>query len=91
MDKLYLVKNEIQRLKREQSQLEEEFDDGWNGALDCVLSFINDIEKEERMELTFIYGGKEVHWDDIPLEIRKHDYPYYFDDEGNDCYPHIKQ
>ena len=37
----------------------------------------------------FFFAGKEVSWEEIPLSIRKHDYPYYFDKDGNDCYPKL--
>ena len=48
-----------------------------------------EIEKERNAKL-FVYGGEVISWNEIPLHIRKHDYPYFFDEEGNDCYP-IKQ
>ena len=47
-----------------------------------------DIE-EERNQKGFYYCGEEVSWNEIPLDVRKHDYPYYFDKNGNDRYPEI--
>lgn len=44
---------------------------------------------EERNKIGFYYCGEEVSWNDIPLSIRKHDYPYYFDKNGNDCFPEV--
>ena len=42
-----------------------------------------------RKTATFIYNGRDdVTWEELPLEIRKHDYPYYFNDKGEDCYPY---
>ena len=41
------------------------------------------------MDKDFYYAGKEVSWEEIPLYVRKHDYPYYFDEDGNDCYPEV--
>lgn len=36
---------------------------------------------------TFIYNGSDdVYWNELPLEVRKHDYPYYFNKTGEDCY-----
>ena len=43
-------------------------------------------EVDLRKEIAFRFNGKEVSWDEIPLEYRKHDYPYYFDGDI-DCYP----
>ena len=38
---------------------------------------------------TFIYNGRDdVTWNELPLEVRKHDYPYYFNKDGEDCYPY---
>jgi len=44
---------------------------------------------EERNKIGFYYCGEEVSWNDMPLNVRKHDYPYYFDKDGNDCYPKV--
>lgn len=42
-----------------------------------------------RKSATFIYNGRDdVTWEELPLEVRKHDYPYYFNDKGEDCYPY---
>lgn len=39
---------------------------------------------------TFMYNGRDdVTWDELPIEVRKHDYPYYFNKAGEDCYPYI--
>ena len=42
-----------------------------------------------RNEIRFRYSYKEApcSWNELPIEVRKHDYPEYFDKEGNDCYP----
>ena len=42
---------------------------------------------KERNKIGFYFAGEEVSWDQIPLSVRKHDYPYYFDKDGNDCFP----
>lgn len=44
---------------------------------------------EERNKIGFYYCGEEVSWNDMPLSVRKHDYPYYFDKDGNDCFPKV--
>jgi len=44
---------------------------------------------EERNKIGFYFCGEEVSWNDMPLSIRKHDYPYYFDKDGNDCFPEV--
>lgn len=41
----------------------------------------------ERNKIGFYFCGEEVSWEQIPLLVRKADYPYYFDKEGNDCFP----
>ena len=46
-------------------------------------------KKNPRKETGFYFAGKEVSWEEIPLSIRKHDYPYYFDKDGNDCFPRV--
>lgn len=54
-------------------------------------SFYNMEDKliEMARTATFMYNGRDdVTWDDLPLEVRKHDYPYYFNDSGEDCYPY---
>ena len=57
----------------------------------CSLTELgNDAQQEiskQKNKGSFLYNGKEVTWNDLPLEIRKEDYPYYFDENGNDCYP----
>lgn len=47
------------------------------------------LEEIGRNKIGFYYCGQEVSWNDMPLSIRKHDYPYYFDKNGNDCFPEI--
>lgn len=38
---------------------------------------------------TFMYNGRDdVTWEELPLEVRKHDYPYYFNDSREDCFPY---
>lgn len=39
----------------------------------------------------FYFAGEEVSREEIPLSVRKHDYPYYFDKEGRDCYPEVQK
>lgn len=46
-------------------------------------------DETARGKPAFLYCGETVAWQDIPLYVRKHDYPYYFDKEGNDCFPEI--
>lgn len=44
---------------------------------------------EKAYKATFIYNGRDdVTWNELPLEVRKHDYPYYFNKNGEDCYPY---
>lgn len=54
----------------------------------------NELEKyinEERNKKDFYYAGDEVSWNEIPLNVREHDYPYYFNGDL-DCYPfHVKK
>ena len=40
----------------------------------------------KRKEIGFYYSKKEVCWEDMPIEVRMHDYDYYFRD-GMDYYP----
>lgn len=47
-----------------------------------LVSFIN----HERDKKGFYHCGKEVSWNEMPLDVRKHDYPYYFEDDV-DCFP----
>lgn len=44
---------------------------------------------DERNLKSFYYENKEVSWNELPLDVRKHDYPYYFDKNGVDHYPMI--
>ena len=55
-----------------------------------MLSLEKEIEIE-RNKIGFYFEGKEVSWNDLPLSVRKHDYPYYFDKDGNDCYPNVQE
>lgn len=48
-------------------------------------------ERERKDKQAFIYLGENVSWEDMPLEVRRDEYPWYFDEEGNDCYPYIRQ
>ena len=44
---------------------------------------------EKAQTATFIYNGRnDVTWNELPLEVRKQDYPYYFNKSGEDCYPY---
>lgn len=54
---------------------------------DTVEEFLKRYECPERDKKGFWFCGKEVSWNEIPLDVRKHDYPYYFDKEGRDCFP----
>lgn len=47
-----------------------------------LIEYIN----EERNKKGFYFNGEEVSWNEIPLNVRKHDYPYYFKGEL-DCFP----
>lgn len=42
---------------------------------------------ERKKAKCFYYEHKRVSWDEMPMEVRKNYYPYYFDKEGNDHYP----
>lgn len=46
--------------------------------------------KKQRKAKAFFCNHKTMSWEEMPIEIRKEVYPYYFDENGNDCYP-IKQ
>lgn len=48
-------------------------------------TFKNIIDKIKKRD--FLYNGQEVSWEGLPLEVRKHDYPYYFDGKGRCTYP----
>ena len=44
---------------------------------------------EKAQTATFIYNGRDdVKWNELPFEVRKQDYPYYFNKSGEDCYPY---
>jgi len=45
----------------------------------------------ERNKIGFYFEGREVSWNDLPLSVRKHDYPYYFNKDGNDCFPNVQE
>ena len=51
---------------------------------DCINEIKQIIARNKK---NFYFCGKEVSWEEIPIDVRKHDYPYYFDDNGNDCFP----
>ena len=54
---------------------------------------LSELEKyitDKRSTIGFYCNHKEVSWNEIPLEDRKRDYPYYFD-EDIDCYPFVAQ
>ena len=51
---------------------------------DCINEIKQIIARNKK---GFYFCGKEVSWEEIPIDVRKHDYPYYFDDNGNDCFP----
>lgn len=49
----------------------------------------NKSNTDKRNLKSFYYENKEVSWNELPLDVRKHDYPYYFDENGVDHYPMI--
>lgn len=57
---------------------------------DSWFRIASDDEAERAIPRCY-FNGKEIAWQDIPLIIRKHKYPHYFDKDGNDCYPEIKK
>ena len=68
----------------------EEMEDKF-GAYNYFQNLRNKIF-DNRRNCTFIYDGRDdVLWDEIPLDIRKHDYPYYFDEYGEDCFPYKQE
>lgn len=48
-------------------------------------------ESSRKDKQAFIYLGDIVSWEDMPLEVRRDEYPWYFDEEGNDWFPYIRQ
>lgn len=66
------------------------FDAKLSGIYD-VMNIVASLQQEQsevdlEKEIAFRFNGKEVSWDELPIEVRKHDYPYYFDGDI-DCYP----
>ena len=53
-----------------------------------ALSELGKYIADKRSKVGFYCNHKEVSWNEIPLEDRKHDYPYYFDGDI-DCYPFV--
>lgn len=54
-----------------------------------VFYEMEDATINKSRKATFIFNGRDdVLWDELPLEVRKHDYPYYFNKAGEDCYPY---
>lgn len=49
---------------------------------DRLLQYIT----KERNKVDFYYNDKKVSWNDIPYEVRRHDYPYHFIGDL-DCFP----
>lgn len=47
---------------------------------------LKDYIDAERNKKSFYYCGKEVSWNEMPLDVRKHDYPCYFNGDL-DYYP----
>ena len=45
------------------------------------------MNDERKNPKCFYYDHKRVSWDEMPIEIKKQYYPYYFDEQGNDHYP----
>ena len=68
------------------SEMEEKF-----GASECFQKLRNEVFNHRRNS-TFIYNGRDnVTWDELPLEVKKHDYPYYFNEYGEDCFPYVQK
>lgn len=69
------------------SQITQSKTDAWIAWLEKQGS--NKLEKyinDERNKKDFYCAGKEMSWNEMPLAVRKNDYPYYF--KGDlDCYP----
>lgn len=66
----------------------------YHKGVDVVLQYLgidDNGEYIERNQKGFYFCGEEVSWEEIPLDVRKHDYPYYFDKNGNDCYPIVQE
>ena len=57
--------------------------------IEAYNNTINMKHTDERNLKSFYYENKEVSWNELPLDVRKHDYPYYFDENGVDHYPMI--
>ena len=57
--------------------------------IEAYNNTINMNHTDERNLKSFYYENKEVSWNELPLDVRKHDYPYYFDENGVDHYPMI--
>lgn len=57
--------------------------------IEACNNTINMKHTDERNLKSFYYENKEVSWNELPLDVRKHDYPYYFDENGVDHYPMI--
>ena len=53
------------------------------------LSELDKYIAEERTKPGFMFSGNDsVSWEELPLQVRKHDYPYYFIGDL-DCYPFV--
>lgn len=44
-------------------------------------------DENPRKVKNFHYLGEIVSWEELPMDVREHDYPYYFNEKGEDCYP----
>lgn len=60
---------------------------GTDGGNNFRLAKLEEIEPNKA---DFLYMHQHVTWNEMPLDVRKHDYPYYFDKDGNDCFPIIQ-
>lgn len=58
----------------------------WIAWLEKQDTKLQEYINEERNKKDFYCEGKEMSWNEMPLGVKKHDYPYYF--KGDlDCYP----
>lgn len=61
---------------------DEQFKDQFKSAIAWLekqgKNYIEKYINDERNKIGFYYEGKEVSWNEMPINVRKHDYPYYF-------------
>ena len=87
---LYKIQFKLKKYKGCQETLEEmksKF-----GAYSYFQKMEDALVSIQRKLSHFLYNGRDdVTWEEMPLEVRKHDYPYYFDKDGNDCFPFLQK